>query len=516
MKSCRLILVFFVLLFVAGSVKADGGDVLEYVVRLPKVKATVYSLLGKISEQAGCLFIYDSGVINNDSIVKIRKGNCTVRQAIYEITGNRNLDLKVFGNHILIARHSEKMPVGGTIQQSPKSSFSMLSGTLFDKETGEPVANASVIIQGTSIGNISNQNGEFRLHLPDSLKNGTLIFSHLGYVTQNIEVSVLAGRDNVLSLEPKVIPLQEVLIRLVEPKKLLREMLESRKKNYSSVSAYLTTFYREGVRLKDKFQSLTEAVFKVYKSPAQEPDAIDQVKLLKMSQIDNRESTDSLIAKIRSGVEACLQLDIVKNLPDFLSLESSSDLYVYTSGDVVSIDDRIAYMVCFEQRRGVKEPLFCGELYIDSENNALLQARFEIQPKNIKAATRTFVVRQAPKIKLTTQKIAYTVSYKPWKGTYYIHHIRGDLYFKMKRKRFLSSNPTLYTWFEMVTCHIDDENVSRFHRGERLPTRTILADTHFKYDEGFWDDFNVIPLEEELNSIIEKVALKIEQTNASN
>lgn len=34
---------------------------------------------------------------------------------------------------------------------------------------------------------------------------------------------------------------------------------------------------------------------------------------------------------------------------------------------------------------------------------------------------------------------------------------------------------------------------------------------NFKYDERFWEDFNVIPLEEELSRIIEKVALKIEQ-----
>ena len=35
-----------------------------------------------------------------------------------------------------------------------------------------------------------------------------------------------------------------------------------------------------------------------------------------------------------------------------------------------------------------------------------------------------------------------------------------------------------------------------------------------KYDADFWGDFNVIPLEEELGKIIEKVSLKIEQTEA--
>lgn len=92
---------------------------------------------------------------------------------------------------------------------------------------------------------------------------------------------MLIGRDNVLSLEPKIVPLQEVLIRLVEPRKLLREMVGRRKENYSLAPVYLTTFYREGVQLKNKFQSLTEAVFKVYKAPLQEDNYIRSGKTIK-------------------------------------------------------------------------------------------------------------------------------------------------------------------------------------------------------------------------------------------
>ncbi len=512
MKPYHFFLFLLGTLFMAGSVRAGGEDVLERIIRLPRARTTIYSLLGAISEQSGSLFIYDSEVINNDSVVKVRKKSCTVRQAIFEITGNRNLELKVLGNHILITKGTE--PISSQeLARSFRQESSTVTGKLLDKETGDPVVNASVLVEGTSLGNVTNRNGEFRFHLPDSLKDDLLSFSHLGYVKQSIEASALKGRNNILSLEPKVFSLQEVLIRLVEPKKLLREMMERRSGNYSSVPVYLTTFYREGVQLKNKFQSLTEAVFKVYKPSVLSSGADDQVKLLKMSRIDNRDKTDSLITKIRSGVEACLQLDIVKNIPDFLLPESHGDFYTYLSGDIVSIDNRTANVVYFEQKKGVEEPLFCGELYIDSENSALLQARFEINPEYVKEATRLFVIRQAQKIRLTTQKIAYTVSYKPWNGIYYVHHIRGDLYFKMKRKRIAFSNPTVHTWFEMVTCRIENENVTRFPRSERLPLHTVFAETNFKYDEGFWGDFNVIPWEEELGKIIEKVTLKIERTD---
>ena len=292
-----------------------------------------------------------------------------------------------------------------TVLLPPRPAYSTIAGILLDKETGEPVVSASVIAQGTSLGNITNQNGEFRLNLPDSLRRCMLSFSHLGYVGQTVEASALEGRSNVLSLEPKVISLQEVLIRLVEPKKLLREMIEHRDRNCSTSPVYLTTFYREGVQLKNKFQSPDGGGFQGLQITTMEPGQKDQVKLLKMSKIDNL-ADGQCACQNQLGVEACLQLDIMKNLPDFLLLESGEELYTYTSGDIVSVDDRTANVVYFEQKRGVKEPLFCGELYIDSENSALLRARFEIHPRYVKAATRLFVIRQAPKIRLTTGNLS--------------------------------------------------------------------------------------------------------------
>lgn len=107
--------------------------------------------------------------------------------------------------------------------------------------------------------------------------------------------------------------------------------------------------------------------------------------------------------------------------------------------------------------------------------------------------------------------MVYTISYKPWQGIYYIHHIRGDLSFKVKRRRLLSASPQMQIWFEMITCKVDTKQVTAFPRAERLPTRTIFSDLNFKYDEDFWRDFNVIPLEEELGKLIERISLKIEE-----
>ena len=66
MKLHRFFIIFLSLLLITCDMRADGGDVLERIIRLPGTKGTVYSLLSKVSEQSGYLFVYDSKVVNND------------------------------------------------------------------------------------------------------------------------------------------------------------------------------------------------------------------------------------------------------------------------------------------------------------------------------------------------------------------------------------------------------------------------------------------------------------------
>lgn len=457
------------------------------------------------------MFIYDSRVVDNDAIVRVKEGKRTIRQAVYDIIGDTDLEFKVIGTHILITSPSVKnlrisqdsLPLQQTVNL-------VIAGTLLDKETGVPIPSATVGVRGTSVGSITNQDGEFKLSLPDSLRQAPVAFSHIGYISQDIELSALSGRHNVLSLEPKVVPLQEVVIRRSDPKKLLREMIERRERNYSHSPVYLTTFYREGVQLKNKFQNLSEGVFKVYKtfSSSLLP---DQVKLLKMSRLSNVEVKDSLLVKVKSGIQACLQMDLIKDMPAFMIPDIENNAYVYTSEGMTFLDNRFVNIVHFEQRKGITEPLFCGELYLDSETCALLQARLEVHPKYVKDAAGMFVERRTRNIRMNPQKVVYTISYKPWQGTYYIHHIRGDLYFKVKHRGMLFGSRDLHIWFEMITCKVDTEQVTAFPRIDRLSTRTIFSDTNFKYDENFWKEFNVIPLEAEISKLIEKVSLKIEE-----
>lgn len=65
-----------------------------------------------------------------------------------------------------------------------------VSGTVLDPE-GEPLIGASVLVQGETMGTATDIDGNYTIQAPS---NGTLVFSYVGYDTQNIPV---AGKTTI-------------------------------------------------------------------------------------------------------------------------------------------------------------------------------------------------------------------------------------------------------------------------------------------------------------------------------
>lgn len=508
MRSCF----FGIICFFGCCSLASAADILNQEIQLPKIKETTYELLNRITDQTGYFFIYDSDIIISERKIKFPGGKHTLKQSIYLITQDPNIQIKVINRHILLYKKET-----GSITETKavpvlKDSLNLFvaKAVVRDAQTKEPIPYTSVSIVETGIGTIANQSGEFMLKIPfsDSILN--IQISHVGYMQQIIPAQLFLNNPVDIYMQTKIIPLQDVIIGLVNPQKIIREMLNKRPVNYQSAPAYFTSFYREGIEKKNTIVSLTEAVFQIYKNGF-ESSADDQVKLLKMRKISNKGENDSIILKIRAGIDASLRLDIIRYIPYFLDLDDDNP-FNYTKIDMAVTDSSLAHIIAFEQKSGITEPLYRGELYIDADNSALLAAHFEVNPHYIDKAADLFVLKKPKGVDIKPEKAEYFVYYKYWDGKYYLNHIRGDLTFKIKRKKvFFQSSKSIRTFFEMVVCKIDTTDVKRFSHKESLPIRNIFSETKFQYDNRFWDDFNVILPEKELNEAISRISSKIEE-----
>lgn len=490
----------------------NHADPLERMVQFPRQKTTVYNWLNEIGDQVGYHFIYDSKLVTNDRQVKLNAFQCSVRDAVYKVLGNNALSLKVVEQYIVIDNSSvENDSVKPFQQQTDSLQPLIVSGIIFDKLDHTPISDCAVTIYGTGIGTIANNDGQFSLKIPYFMRNEKLRISHLGYETQQLPVLLFLSSSRNIYLTEHIIPMQEVIVRMVNPRKIVEEVLQYRSKNYPLKPYYLTTFYREGIEKHKSLLSLTESVFKMYKTSSLNTTGNDQIKILKMRKITNETVRDTFLLKMKAGPEATLLLDLIKSVPDFL-LINDDNVFNYNKIDMTVYDSRLAHVVAFEQKESNDDPLYTGKLFIDAQNAALLHAEFEINPKFIKQAESLFIAHRGPNVRIQPQQVIYNVSFKEFNGKYYINHIRGDLFFKMKTKRQLFYS-SFHIFLEMGTCAIDTLNVHPFPRNVRLSPSTIFSDTHFQYDADFWGHFNIILPNDQLNDAISKIAAKVEEIN---
>ena len=506
-KTCfnHILIVCMFFSFFAVNIQAVEHDPFDTLVRISKNKGTIYELLKDISKQSGYLLIYDSRIIDNDIKVKIKKGNYSLRDAIYLITGDNELRLDLSGEYIML-RRGEKQTItiiNDDTSDEKQDSIFTIGGKLSDTETKEAVTFASVGIINTFLGTITNREGDFRLVVPDSLRNRKVRFSHIGYESIEIDLALLKGEVVDLELKPVVVPLNEVVVSGVRPEPLLNDMLNNRQANYSSEPVSLTTFYREGIDHDNKNIDITESVIQVYKTGYKRNAASDHVKLIKKRRVENRFLMDTIFPKMRSGVNSCLVLDIIKELPEFIAPDKDTQ-YKYSYAGRTVIDNRQVNIISFRQKEYINDPLYTGHIYIDNEKKALVEVRFEINPKFADKATNMFIDRKSPAIRINLQQARYIVSYKlSDDGFFYINHVRGDLRFKLRKRRQLF-NSAIHLWFEMVTCDIVTKDVQNIPLNERLSKTRIFSETKHDYDKNFWENFNIILPEEALKENIIK------------
>lgn len=111
--------------------------------------------------------------------------------------GNQSLDQVIGDNLLALASTTE-------IQQQIR-----VSGTVTDASTGQPMAGVNVQVRGANIGAVSDANGKYAL--PSAIDpNAVLLFSFIGYVTQEVPVG---GKVVVnTGLSPTVTDLEEVIV----------------------------------------------------------------------------------------------------------------------------------------------------------------------------------------------------------------------------------------------------------------------------------------------------------------
>jgi hypothetical protein len=232
--------------------------------------------------------------------------------------------------------------------------------------------------------------------------------------------------------------------------------------------------------------------------------APDRVKILKGRKNEDLSRSDSVILKLKAGLNTMLMLDVVKNIPDFLTGESLSD-YHYRLADIVVEDGRDHYAVEFSPRENSPERSFySGRIIIDINDMAFKWVEFQVNPTDLDLATERFIVRKPPNVVVKTLKANYKVAYRKHGNKYYLHMITCETGFRIRNRRQLSGS--IYnTKLETVITEIDTVNANRFPLRESARPYEFFTEQLGSYDEAFWGEYNFIAPDESLENALTRL-----------
>lgn len=138
-------------------------------------EATIDEIFELIINQTDYKFLYPQDLFSETPKVKLKKGSIRVDKLLNQSIPSEKFNLIISNqNTIVIKKKNDKL-----IQQQ-------VSGVILD-EGGLPIEGVTIIVKGTTIGTISDFEGNYSIQVP--YPDNILVFSYLGLETQEIQVN---------------------------------------------------------------------------------------------------------------------------------------------------------------------------------------------------------------------------------------------------------------------------------------------------------------------------------------
>ncbi len=168
--------------------------------------AKIEEVFAAIEKQSDFEFFYNNNQIDQNQHVSVNVEAVKISDVLNTILAGKDLDYKVMGSRIiLVKQNSFESELLGSLETVQQIS---VSGTVKDEATGEPIPGVNIIVEGTTIGMMTDMDGHFTLNVPSS--NSTLVFSYIGYISQKVPVN---GQTTFnISLTADVQNLEEVVV----------------------------------------------------------------------------------------------------------------------------------------------------------------------------------------------------------------------------------------------------------------------------------------------------------------
>ena len=160
---------------------------------------TILGLFKYIEQNSEFVFLYRSEDFNTSKKVDVEFKEATINQILDEVLKGENVTYDVYERQIIIRKSIDP----ANEQQQQKRMF---SGSVKDSK-GVPLPGVSVVVKGSTIGTMTDTNGNFTLQVPPAAS--TLAVSFIGM--KSIEVPLTGKTTLNISMEEETVGIEEVV-----------------------------------------------------------------------------------------------------------------------------------------------------------------------------------------------------------------------------------------------------------------------------------------------------------------
>ncbi len=168
------------------------------------------TVLSQLERQSGTTFLYSRQVIDSQRKISFATSGEKLSKVLDQVLKPLNLKYEVMGSQVIIKRDFQEVKIPqSSLEEYPVISFPVIriSGKVAD-EKGEPLPGVSILVKGTQQGMITDASGKFIIEVPG--EHSVLVFSFVGYLSQEVPVAGRAVLDITLKVDEKA--LEEVVV----------------------------------------------------------------------------------------------------------------------------------------------------------------------------------------------------------------------------------------------------------------------------------------------------------------
>lgn len=207
------VMLSFTSLSLANDSKAQG--VLETRITLETGQTSLKSVLKQLESQGDIKFVYSSRIVPVRKQVSVSSAGEELQHILSNLLQPYGIDYEVINEQIVLVKAPFEASASLAATMGNSSLIidrvqQTITGKVTDAETGESIPGVNVLIKGTTVGTSTDMEGNYSLSVPDPDGSPVLVFSFLGYASQEVPV----GTNPVInvSLAQDVAALDEVVV----------------------------------------------------------------------------------------------------------------------------------------------------------------------------------------------------------------------------------------------------------------------------------------------------------------